>query len=132
MEVLIKSSEQKVWIIYLTSLPFDAGYAIIGGALGNGRDEWKELLTWHMPTFEEGDRKTEPRHLLGIADEESIRNQEYSSDPQDIYKSGHSAGGMIVDSSSYKNSCYYGERQERRAGPSWQHYRSVVASWRFE
>ena len=77
---------------YLTSLPFD-GYAI-GGSLGNGRQELKELLTWLMPLFDQdGDdddeqqpldaeaapgknrqRSTKPRHLLGIADEESIRN----------------------------------------------------------
>jgi queuine tRNA-ribosyltransferase len=58
---------------YLTSLPFD-GYGI-GGSLGNGRDELKELLTWLMPMFEKNDRiKSKPRHLLGIADEESIRN----------------------------------------------------------
>jgi queuine tRNA-ribosyltransferase len=57
---------------YLTSLPFD-GYAI-GGSLGNGRAELKELLEWMMPLFDEGERKSKPRHLLGIADEESIRN----------------------------------------------------------
>lgn len=57
---------------YLTSLPFD-GYAI-GGSLGNGRQELKELLSWMMPMFDEGDKKAKPRHLLGIADEESIRN----------------------------------------------------------
>jgi queuine tRNA-ribosyltransferase len=57
---------------YLTTLPFD-GYAI-GGSLGNGRAELKELLEWMMPLFEEGDRKSKPRHLLGIADEESILN----------------------------------------------------------
>jgi queuine tRNA-ribosyltransferase len=58
---------------YLTSLPFD-GYAI-GGSLGNGRKELKELLTWLMPMFEKNERiQTKPRHLLGIADEESIRN----------------------------------------------------------
>jgi queuine tRNA-ribosyltransferase len=57
---------------YLTSLPFD-GYGI-GGSLGNGRQELKELLEWMMPLFDEGERKFKPRHLLGIADEESIRN----------------------------------------------------------
>ena len=57
---------------YLTSLPFD-GYAI-GGSLGNGREELKSLLTWMMPLFDQGPRKSKPRHLLGIADEESIRN----------------------------------------------------------
>lgn len=58
---------------YLTSLPFD-GHAI-GGSLGNGRQELKELLTWLMPLFDMGEeRRKKPRHLLGIADEESIRN----------------------------------------------------------
>lgn len=57
---------------YLTSLPFD-GYGI-GGSLGNGREELKELLEWMMPLFDIGERKSKPRHLLGIADEESIRN----------------------------------------------------------
>lgn len=57
---------------YLTSLPFD-GYAI-GGSLGNGRQELKELLEWMMPLFDQGERRLKPRHLLGIADEESIRN----------------------------------------------------------
>eukprot|EP00934_Nitzschia_sp_Nitz4_P002307 Nitzschia sp. Nitz4//scaffold38_size140716//62125//63582//NITZ4_003143-RA/size140716-processed-gene-0.60-mRNA-1//-1//CDS//3329550066//2307//frame0 len=57
---------------YLTSLPFD-GYAI-GGSLGNGKEQLQELLTWMMPLFDEGHRKQKPRHLLGIADEESIRN----------------------------------------------------------
>ena len=59
-------------IDYLTSLPFD-GFAI-GGSLGNGREELKELLSWMMPLFDQGQRKLKPRHLLGIADEESIRN----------------------------------------------------------
>lgn len=59
-------------IEYLTSLPFD-GYSI-GGSLGNGREELKELLSWMMPLFDEGKRKGKPRHLLGIADEESVRN----------------------------------------------------------
>lgn len=58
---------------YLTSLPFD-GYAI-GGSLGNGRQELKELLTWMMPLFDmTPSRRAKPRHLLGIADEESTRN----------------------------------------------------------
>jgi queuine tRNA-ribosyltransferase len=58
---------------YLTSLPFD-GYAI-GGSLGNGKEELKGLLEWMMPLFDETpDRQSKPRHLLGIADEESIRN----------------------------------------------------------
>jgi queuine tRNA-ribosyltransferase len=60
-------------IDYLTSLPFD-GYAI-GGSLGNGRQELKELLTWMMPLFDlTSHRQSKPRHLLGIADEESVRN----------------------------------------------------------
>jgi queuine tRNA-ribosyltransferase len=60
---------------YLTSLPFD-GYAI-GGSLGNGKQELKELLDWMMPMFDDDSstsRREKPRHLLGIADEESIRN----------------------------------------------------------
>ena len=60
---------------FLTSLPFD-GYAI-GGSLGNGKQELKELLNWMMPMFDddtEVKRKGKPRHLLGIADEESIRH----------------------------------------------------------
>lgn len=58
---------------YLTSLPFD-GYGI-GGSLGNGRAELKELLSWLMPLFDANEhRRTKPRHLLGIADEESVRN----------------------------------------------------------
>ena len=59
-------------IEYLTALPFD-GYAI-GGSLGNGREELKDLLTWMMPLFEIDERRNKPRHLLGIGDEESIRN----------------------------------------------------------
>jgi queuine tRNA-ribosyltransferase len=65
---------RKKSVDYLTSLPFD-GYGI-GGSLGNGRQELKELLTWLMPMFDEKDERirSKPRHLLGIADEESIRN----------------------------------------------------------
>ncbi|GKY93769.1 hypothetical protein MPSEU_000344100 [Mayamaea pseudoterrestris] len=63
---------RKKSVDYLTSLPFD-GFGI-GGSLGNGREELKQLLSWLMPMFDEGDRKKKPRHLLGIADEESIRN----------------------------------------------------------
>lgn len=55
---------------YLTSLPFD-GYSI-GGSLGKNSDELHNLLTWMMPMFDEGHRRNKPRHLLGIADEESI------------------------------------------------------------
>ncbi|MGK3733416.1 MAG: queuine tRNA-ribosyltransferase [Bacillariaceae sp.] len=60
---------------FLTSLPFD-GFAI-GGSLGNGKQELKELLDWMMPLFDDdtvSERKSKPRHLLGIADEESIRH----------------------------------------------------------
>ena len=60
---------------FLTSLPFD-GFAI-GGSLGNGKQELKELLNWMMPLFDDdsvSERKSKPRHLLGIADEESIRH----------------------------------------------------------
>eukprot|EP00980_Cylindrotheca_fusiformis_P031381 scaffold26281_cov113-Cylindrotheca_fusiformis.AAC.1 len=62
-------------IDYLTSLPFD-GYAI-GGSLGNGKQELKELLDWMMPLFDNltpKRKRSKPRHLLGIADEESIRH----------------------------------------------------------
>jgi queuine tRNA-ribosyltransferase len=59
-------------IDYLTSLPFD-GYAI-GGSLGKNSEELLQLLEWMMPLLNEGDwRRSKPRHLLGIADEESIR-----------------------------------------------------------
>jgi len=57
---------------YLTSLPWD-GYAI-GGSLGNGRDELKQLLGWMMPLFNENGRRDKCRHLLGIADLESVKN----------------------------------------------------------
>lgn len=57
---------------YLTSLPFD-GFGI-GGSLGNGRQELKELLTWLMPLMDADHCRDKPRHLLGIADEESVRN----------------------------------------------------------
>jgi queuine tRNA-ribosyltransferase len=59
---------------YLTSLPFD-GYGI-GGSLGNGREELKDLLSWLMPMFHAKEERirSKPRHLLGIADEESVRN----------------------------------------------------------
>jgi len=79
---------------YLTSLPFD-GYAI-GGSLGKDGGELMELLEWMMPLLNENvveggdsnddgnddddntaptvpvDRRSKPRHLLGIADEPSI------------------------------------------------------------
>ena len=59
---------------YLTSIPFD-GYAI-GGSLGKNSDELLQLLEWMMPLLNENvgdvDRKSKPRHLLGIADEPSI------------------------------------------------------------
>lgn len=60
---------------YLTSLPFD-GYAI-GGSLGNGKAELKDLLNWMMPALFQTKSATirnKPRHLLGIADEDSIRH----------------------------------------------------------
>ena len=60
---------------YLTSLPFD-GYAI-GGSLGNGKAELQDLLNWMMPALFQTKTATirnKPRHLLGIADEESIRH----------------------------------------------------------
>ena len=59
---------------YLTSLPFDG--CDISGSLGNGRSELQTLLTWLMPLFDNlpEENRIKPRHLLGIADEESIRN----------------------------------------------------------
>ncbi|GFH58934.1 queuine tRNA-ribosyltransferase [Chaetoceros tenuissimus] len=63
---------RKQSVEYLTSLPFD-GFAI-GGSLGKDRDELKNLLNWMMPMFEKDNRRNKPRHLLGIADEESIRH----------------------------------------------------------
>lgn len=58
---------------YISSLPFD-GFAI-GGSLGKNRKDLKDLLSWFMPLFENDERRRlKPRHLLGIADEESIRN----------------------------------------------------------
>jgi len=62
---------RKKSVEYLTSLPFD-GYAI-GGSLGKDADELQDLLEWMMPMFQEGQRRNKPRHLLGIADEKSIR-----------------------------------------------------------
>jgi len=62
---------RKSSVDFVTSLPFD-GYAI-GGSLGNGRDELKGLLDWLMPMFYDEKDRTKPRHLLGIADEESVR-----------------------------------------------------------
>jgi queuine tRNA-ribosyltransferase len=60
---------------YLTSLPFD-GYAI-GGSLGKNGAELLELLEWMMPQMNENgiggvNRRSKPRHLLGIADEPSV------------------------------------------------------------
>ena len=61
---------------YLTSLPFD-GYAI-GGSLGKDASELSDLLRWMMPLMNANvpgsdvDRRSKPRHLLGIADEPSV------------------------------------------------------------
>jgi queuine tRNA-ribosyltransferase len=46
----------------------------IGGLLRNWRQELKELLKWMMPLFDIEGRQSTPIYLLGIADEESIRN----------------------------------------------------------
>ena len=68
---------RKKSIDYLTSLPFD-GYAI-GGSLGKNSADLQDLLRWMMPLLNTNvdggrvDRRSKPRHLLGIADEESIR-----------------------------------------------------------
>jgi len=72
----INRSLRKMSFDHITSQPFD-GYAI-GGSLGNGRSELKELLSFLMPLFQENNKRTDvrnkPRHLLVIADEESIRH----------------------------------------------------------
>jgi len=59
---------------YLTSLSCD-GYDI-SGSLGNGQSELQTLLTRLMPFFDNltKESRSKPRHILGIADEESIRN----------------------------------------------------------
>ena len=54
---------------YITSLPFDG--VARGGSLGSGHEELVELLAWLMPEVRK--RTTKPVHLLGIADERSIR-----------------------------------------------------------
>jgi queuine tRNA-ribosyltransferase len=59
-------------IEYLTALPWD-GYAI-GGSLGNGREELRELLDWMMSLLNVGERSSKCRHLLGIADLESVHH----------------------------------------------------------
>ena len=41
--------------------------------MGKNSDELMDLLDWMMPLFEEGHRSQKPRHLLGIADEKSIK-----------------------------------------------------------
>ena len=56
--------------VFILMKHFDS-YAI-GGSLGKSSEELMKLLEWMMPMFEEGDRKEKPRHLLGIADENSI------------------------------------------------------------
>ncbi|KAL9184645.1 hypothetical protein ACHAXT_012615 [Thalassiosira profunda] len=66
---------RKKSVDYLTSLPFD-GYAI-GGSLGKDGEELMDLLEWMMPLLNENvvggvDRRSKPRHLLGIADEKGI------------------------------------------------------------
>ena len=53
-------------IDYIGSLPFD-GIAI-GGSLGKDRDDMIDLLQWLAPRLP----TAKPRHLLGIADAESI------------------------------------------------------------
>lgn len=61
---------RKKSVDYLTSLPFD-GFAV-GGSLGKSKGELLDLLDWLMPQLNENDRRSKPRHLLGIADEPSI------------------------------------------------------------
>ena len=52
---------------YLSSLPFD-GFAL-GGSLGKDTDELLQMLGQVMPALPRG----KPNHLLGIADEISVR-----------------------------------------------------------
>lgn len=52
---------------YLSSLPFD-GFAL-GGSLGKDRDEMLQMLGQLMPALP----REKPNHLLGIADEASVR-----------------------------------------------------------
>lgn len=58
---------RRLSIEYLASLPFD-GFAV-GGSLGKDRLEMFELLRYLMPLLP----ADKPNHLLGIADEESVR-----------------------------------------------------------
>ena len=116
---------------YLTSLPWD-GYAI-GGSLGNGREELKTLLNWMMPLFNTEGRKEKCRHLLGIADVESVESAVRmgvdtmdSADPTKLarhgtlmteaglirIKRGHHAKsyGMKIDESCECSTCMHYDR----------------------
>lgn len=42
--------------------------------MGSGREELRNLLTWMMPCFNTVERRDKPRHLLGIADLESVEH----------------------------------------------------------
>jgi queuine tRNA-ribosyltransferase len=54
---------------FVTSMPFD-GIAI-GGSLGRDHAELEILLNWLVPEIKK--RSAKPIHLLGLADEQSIR-----------------------------------------------------------
>eukprot|EP00518_Triparma_eleuthera_P006487 CAMPEP_0182476526 /NCGR_PEP_ID=MMETSP1319-20130603/29248_1 /TAXON_ID=172717 /ORGANISM="Bolidomonas pacifica, Strain RCC208" /LENGTH=428 /DNA_ID=CAMNT_0024677621 /DNA_START=101 /DNA_END=1384 /DNA_ORIENTATION=- len=60
---------------YLTDLPFD-GFCV-GGSLGGNREEMLGMLDYVMEEYREIERskfgRSKPLHLLGIADEASIR-----------------------------------------------------------
>jgi queuine tRNA-ribosyltransferase len=58
---------------YITSLPFDT--LGIGGSIGGSREEMLDLLKFLMPLLNCNNKiHRRPVHLLGIADEESIRS----------------------------------------------------------
>ena len=57
---------------YISSLPFDT--LGVGGSIGGSRDEMLDLLRFLMPLLDKKNKLSRPVHLLGIADEESIRS----------------------------------------------------------
>ena len=57
---------------YITSLPFDT--LGVGGSIGGNREEMLDLLRFLMPLLRHDTIPSRPVHLLGIADEESIRS----------------------------------------------------------
>ena len=71
----VERDVRKSSLDYLTSLPFD-GFCI-GGSLGGNRGEMLQMLEYVMEEYREVERtkfkRSKPLHLLGIADEASIR-----------------------------------------------------------